>query len=139
MIKNTLGNLTKLFFVFSLAFSLLLVESSIIASAEEETSNTECSLNNKANVTLNGFLDRTKESKVVVSQNGNKVVEITDPEVLKRLETSVPAPNGKKLVGVSIAYTQTQELSLSNDRSVVTPQLGTGYYLKTLLLVRHAE
>ncbi len=127
MIKDLLKSILS----FSLVFGLLL-GGSIIASAEEGTSNAGCSLSSKTNVTVNGFLDRAKESSVVVSQSGNKVVEITDLEFLKRLETSVPGPKGKKLVGVSIAYTQAQESSLPGDRPVVTPQLGTGYYLKNI-------
>ncbi|KJE28272.1 hypothetical protein LG52_1913 [Geobacillus kaustophilus] len=86
----------------------------------------------KVNFLMSMYIDRAKESSVVVSQNGNKVVEITELEFLKRLETSVPGPKGKKLVGVSIAYTQAQESSLLGDRSAVTPQLGTGYYLKNI-------
>ena len=80
MIKNLLKSILS----FSLVFGLLLGDS-VIASAEEETSNAGCSLSSKMNVTVNGFLDRAKESSVVVSQSGNKVVEIIDLEFLKRL------------------------------------------------------
>ena len=128
----------KSILAFSLTFSFLL-GGSIIASAENENSNaenensnTECLLSNEANATLSKALAEAEESKVIKSQNGNKVVEITDPEVLKELEDSIPEQDGKKLVGVSVAYTETKNLSLSKNNSVVTPQLATGYYLKNI-------
>ncbi|GMO01286.1 hypothetical protein [Parageobacillus thermoglucosidasius] len=97
--------MTKKFLKSILAFSLtfgLLLGGSIIASAENENSNTGCLLSNEANATLSKALDEAKESKVIKSQNGNMVVEITDPEVLKELEASIPEQDGKKLYTCSL-------------------------------------
>lgn len=123
--------------VFLLSFDLLLGSnisgSSISASAENKDS--DCLLKDKVNTKLNEALKNAKESKTIQSNNGNKVIEITDPEILKELSSSLPKNDGQKLVGVAIAYTETDNVpspsSLQNN-SVVTPQWGSGYYLKNI-------
>lgn len=114
----------KPMFSFLLAF-LLLLQGSVTAIASSESSSLGCTA-------LSDALNNAQESKVITSKNGTNVLEITDPKVLEKLESSVPRPEGKKLVGVAIAYSQSHNPSLLNDGPVLTPQALTGYYLKNI-------
>lgn len=123
--------------LFSLVFGLFfgggLATFADEKTADEKTTDatdTDCTLNNSINNLFNKGLNKAKPSNVISSQNGNKVVEITDPNILKELESSFPDADGKHLIGVTIAYTNTESTYSEND-SLVGIQ-AVGYYLKNI-------
>ncbi|WP_240371890.1 DUF6426 family protein [Anoxybacteroides rupiense] len=52
--------------------------------------------------------------------------------MLKKLEPSTSDQGAKKLVGVAVAYIQTENESFLKNNSIVTPQWASGYYLKNM-------